>query len=325
MPSSIQTLSTAFALRSFATLISLAAVSFAFTLGAAPASAETHISWSWGRKMIRGSGNVVTLPVATAAFDQVSAQDGIRVVLRRGSVQKVSVKTDDNLQALVEAKVDGPRPLLRMKPNSTAHSESGVEVMFDYMSLNALALRDGARGDPDVAGGSTFRADARDGSSFIIAQASANEFELSMSDGASAAVTRATASAWQRYKVVDGAQLTVIDATSDRVVISVADGANMTLRMVNAKRIDVSVADGARLDVAGVAQQQNFSLTDGAEVNAVRLQGISAQVRAADGSSLKLGVVQSLNADMQDGSTVRYAGDPAVTMNTRDGSSVRKI
>lgn len=325
MPTTIQTRSTPFALRSFATLISLAAVSFAFTLGAAPASAETHITWSWGSKMIRGSGNVVTLPVATAAFDKVSAQDGIRVVLRRGTVQKVSVKTDDNLQALVEAKVDGSQLLLRMKANSSAHSKSGVEVMIDYTSLNALSVRDGARGDLDLASGSLFRADAKDGSSLIIAAASANEFELSVSDGASATVTKATSSASQRYKVVDGAQLTVTDASSDRVMISVADGANMTLHAVNAKSIDVSVADGARLDLAGVAQQQNFSLADGAEINAVRLQGTTARVRAADGSALKLGVVQSLSADMQDGSSVRYLGDPAVTMNARDGSSVRKI
>lgn len=325
MPTTIQTLCTPFAFRSFATLISLAAVSFAFTLGAAPASAETRISGSWGGKKISGSGNVVSLPVATSAFDKVSAQDGIHVVLRRGAVQKVVVKTDDNLQALVEARVDGSRLLLRMKPNSSVQTKNGVEVTIDYTSLTALAVSDGARGDLDAASGNTFRADAKDGSSLVIAEANANEFELSVSDGASALVTKASSATSQRYKVMDGAQLTVTGATSDRVMISVADGASMKLNMVNTKSIDVSVADGARLELAGLAQQQNFSLADGAEINAVRLQGTAARVRAVDGSALKLGVVQSLNADMQDGSSVRYSGDPAVTTNTRDGSSVRKI
>ena len=68
-----------------------------------------------------------------------------------------------------------------------------------------------------------------------------------------------------------------------------------------------------------------FLLSDGAEINALRLQGSSANVDAADGSALKLGTVQTLSAKSQDGSSVRYTGDPVVTINTGDGSSVRKI
>ena len=99
----------------------------------------------------------------------------------------------------------------------------------------------------------------------------------------------------------------------------------MSLRAVNTRRIDVAVSDGAHLELAGVAQQQNFLLSDGAEVNALRLHGSSTSVDAADGSALKLGTVQTLNAKSQDGSSVRYTGDPAATINTGDGSSVRKI
>ena len=312
--------------RSAATLTSLAAFTFAFTVGATPASAETHISWSWGSgKMILGSGNLVEQTFATTAFDQVAAQDGIRVVLRRGAAQKISVKADDNILPLVEAKVDGSRLLLRMQPKTSAQTKSGIVVTIDYTALNALTVSDGARGELDAASGNAFRAIAKDGSTLNITEANATDFNLSVSDGASASVTRATSTTSQRYKVVDGARLTVDQATGDRVVISVADGASMTLRSVNTKLIDVSVSDGASADLAGVAQQQNFSLADGAAVNALRLQGSSARVRAADGSALKLGVVQTLNSDMQDGSSVRYSGDPAVTMNTRDGSSVKKI
>ena len=202
---------------------------------------------------------------------------------------------------------------------------SGVEVMIDYTLLTSLALSDGAHGDLNAATGKTFRADAKDASSLMIADASAKDFELSVSDRASGWLTEATSSTSKRYKVMDGVQLTVIEATSNRDMISVANGGSMKLNTVNAKSIGVSVVDDARLDLAGVAQQQNFSLADGAEIDAGRLQGTTARVRAADGSSLKLGVVQTLNADMQDGSNVRYSGGPAVTMNTRDGSSVRKI
>ena len=326
MQTAIKSHSIPIAFRSAVTLVSLAAFTFAFTLGAAPVSAETHISWSWGSgKTVRGSGNVVEQAVAVGAFDNVVAQDGIRVVLRRGAVQKVLVKTDDNLLPLVEAKVDAGRLLLRMQPKISASTKSGVVVTIDYTTLNALNLGDGARGELDVASGSAFRADAHDGAALTIAEANATDFQLTVSDGASATVKKATSVTAQRYKVADGARLAVESASGDRLTISVADGASATLAAINVKSIDVSVSDGAHLDVAGVAQQQNFSLSDGAAVDALRLQGASARVRATDGSALKLGVVQTLSAEMADGSSVRYSGDPTVTAERRDGSSIRKI
>ena len=54
--------------------------------------------------------------VTVAAFDAVAVQNGIRVVLRRAAVQKILVKTDDNLQALVATKVESSRLLLGMLP-----------------------------------------------------------------------------------------------------------------------------------------------------------------------------------------------------------------
>ncbi len=326
MQTSSQSHSTPSAFRVAATLLSLAALTFAFTLGTTPASAETQISWSWGNgKTIRGSGNVVEQAVAIAAFDNIVVQDGIRVVLRRGAVQKVLVKTDDNLLAMVEAKVDGSRLLLRMQPKISMSTKSGVVVTIDYTALNALRLVDGARGELDAASGSTFRATVKDGASLTIAEANAQEFELSVSDGAKATVEKGASLTSQRYKVADGARLSVASASSDSVAISVADGASATINAINVKRIDASVSDGAHIDLAGVAKEQNFSLADGSSIDALRLQGASAHVRAVDGSALKLGVVQTLNAEMADGGSVRYAGDPTVTMNNREGGSIRKI
>ncbi len=235
------------------------------------------------------------------------------------------MKTDDNLQALVEAKVEGSRLLVRMLPKQSAQTKNGVRVTIDYSTLSALNVSDGARAELDVAGGASFRAAAKDGRTLTIAEAIAGDFDVVVSDAATGSIAKATSATSQRYKVVDGAQLTVNEASCDRVTVSVADGANMTLRAVNTKRIDVALSDGVHLELAGVAQQQNFSISDGAEVNALRLQGGSANVRAADGSAPKLGAVQTLSARTQDGSSIRYTGEPAATINPRDGSSVRKI
>ena len=87
--------------------------------------------------------------------------------------------------------------------------------------------------------------------------------------------------ATQRYRVVDGAKLTVDNASGERVSISVQDGARMTLRALDTKAIDVSVSDGARADIAGTSLQQTYALSGAATVDAQKLQGAAALVRAS--------------------------------------------
>lgn len=87
--------------------------------------------------------------------------------------------------------------------------------------------------------------------------------------------------ATQRYRVVDGAKLTVDNASGERVSILVQDGARMTLRVLGTKAIDVSVSDRARADIAGTSLQQTYTLSGAATVDAQKLQGAAAFMRAS--------------------------------------------
>ena len=286
--------------------------------------AETVISFNWG-KGIQGSGKSVEVQRAVPAFDSVSVQDGIRVVFRQSVEQKLTIKADDNIEPLVEARVDGTTLKLKMRPRSSFRTTHPVMVSLDYKQLNTLSLSDGAHGDLDVVKTATLMVSVNDGAQLRINEASVSAFDLSVKDGSSANIGKVLNAATQRYRVVDGAKLTVDNASGDRISISVQDGARMTLRALDTKAIDVSVADGARAEVAGTAQQQTYALSDAASIDAQRLQGATAQVRASDGSVLKLGLVQTLNADVQDGSSVRYTGDPAITKRLRDGATIKRI
>ena len=291
---------------------------------ASQARADTVISFNWG-KGIQGSGKSVEVQRAVPAFDSVSVQDGIRVVFRQSVEQKLTIKADDNIEPLVEARVDGTTLKLKMRPRSSFRTTHPVMVSLDYKQLNTLSLSDGAHGDLDVVKTATLMVSVNDGAQLRINEASVSAFDLSVKDGSSANIGKVLNAATQRYRVVDGAKLTVDNASGDRISISVQDGARMTLRALDTKAIDVSVADGARAEVAGTAQQQTYALSDAASIDAQRLQGATAQVRASDGSVLKLGLVQTLNADVQDGSSVRYTGDPAITKRLRDGATIKRI
>jgi hypothetical protein len=296
----------------------------AVVVSASKAHAETVISFNWG-KGIQGSGKIVEVQRAVPAFDGVSVQDGIRVVFRQSTEQKLTIKADDNIEPLVEVRVDGTTLKLKMRPRSSFRTTNPVVVNLDYTQLNTLSLSDGANGDLDVVKTAIFTVTVNDGARLRINEVNVNAFDLSVKDGSSATLGKVLNAATQRYRVVDGAKLMINNATGDRVSISVQDGARVTLLALDTKAIDLAVTDGARADIAGTAQLQTFALSDAANVDAQKLQGATAQVRASDGSVLKLGLVQTLNADIQDGSSVRYSGDPAITKRLRDGATLKRI
>lgn len=295
-----------------------------FASASAPAAAGDGISFLWGNATI-GSGKLVETQRTVPAFDSVAAADGIYLVLRRGAQQKLTITADDNIAPLVEATVVGSTLKLKMRPRISMRTSNRITINVDYTTLNALTINDGVQADLDAVSGSSFTAKVNDGSKLELSEVSVKDFDITVIDGSNVTISKLVSSAQQRYSVADGARLKVDSAKGERVSIKVQEGASMSLRALDTQALELSVADGGRADIAGIAQQQSFALADAASVDAQKLQGNVAQVRASDGSSLKLGAVKTLNADVQDGSSVRYAGDPAITQRISDGASLKRL
>lgn len=288
----------------------------------APASAQSGLSFSWGKSTV-GWGKVVEVQRSVAEFDGVVAAAGFHVVLRRRAEQRLTIRADDNIEPLVVAVVEGGTLKLSMRPNISIRTSSPITVNVDYKTLRTLSLSDGVYADIDMLKSATFKAAVRDDSKLQLAEANVNDFELSVKDGSSATVGKVMIKVSQHYKVYDGARLTIDSANGERVSLTVKDGASATVLALDTKALELSVADGARAEISGVAQQQSYALSDAATVNAAKLQGSAASVRASDGSSLKIGLVQALDADVQDGSRVSYTGDPVITKRLRDGATLK--
>jgi hypothetical protein len=246
-------------------------------------------------------------------------------VLRRAPVQKLMLSADDNIAPLVESRVEGSTLLLRVLPKKSMRTRSAIVFTIDYTRLESIALQDGARADVDAISNTAFRASASDGAQLTLAGVTANELTVSVSDGARANLVNVRAAALQRYSVTDGAALSVASANGSELALTVSDGARATLTGLEIKAIDVAVSDGARATLSGSALQQSFKLADAASVDSEKLQGASARLRASDGSTLTLGAVQTIDADVQDGSKLRYTGEPTLTQRLRDGASIKKI
>jgi hypothetical protein len=294
-------------------------------IAAIPAqAADSWMSIKWGKTIV-GSGKIAEVSRSVPAFTQLVAQEGMRVVLRQGAVQKVVVMADDNVEPLVETAVTGSTLKLRLRPNTSIKIRDAIVIVIDYTTLSSVAASDGVSVELDAAKGASFIATASDGSALRIAEVSATAFELTVKDGASATINRATTGASHRYKVSDAGNLTINSVVANQLNATVSDGAKMMLRGMDVKWFDVEVSDGASSSAEGTAQQQSVKVSDGASANVEKLEGQFARVRASDGGAVKIGKVQSLDVDARDGSVVRYSGEPILTQHVGDGAKLRKI
>jgi hypothetical protein len=290
-------------------------------IAAIPAqAADSWMSIKWGKTIV-GSGKIAEVSRSIPAFTQLVAEEGMRVVLRQGAVQKVVVTADDNVEPLVETAVTGSTLKLRLRPNTSIKIRDAIVITIDYTTLSSVAASDGVSVELDAAKGASFTATASDGSALRIAEVSATAFELTVNDGASATINRATTGASHRYKVSDAGNLTINSVVANQLNATVSDGAKMMLRGMDVKWFDVEVSDGAE----GAAQQQSIKVSDGASANIEKLEGQFARVRASDGGAVKIGKVQSLDVDVRDGSVVRYSGEPKLTQHVGDGAKLHKM
>lgn len=271
-----------------------------------------------------GSGNLATEPRTVVAFDSVEVKDGIRLNLRKGSEQKVTVSADDNVLPLVEVNVKGSSLVLRMKANTNIRTKDPIIVNVDYLTLEKLTVRDGASVDADALAATNFALQVKDGSSLRAVGLSAAKLDVSVSDGASAKLASARGGDSQSFKVSDGATLAIDAVGGGAAIAKASDGATLSMQSIDLRAIDVTVADGASANLSGAATQQVFTVSDGASVNARQLQGESARGKVKDGATLRAGALKSIDVEVDESATVRYDGDPLVTIRSTEKMNVKK-
>jgi Putative auto-transporter adhesin, head GIN domain len=285
--------------------------------------AEFRISFS-SKNQVVGSGKVVDVARNVAAFDRIEVSDGIRATLKRGNEARLTVSADDNIEPLVETVVNNGTLVLRMKPNVSLRTKNRMSVAVIYTKLEKIVASDGSAVDADALTAASFVVQVNDGASLKAESVSASVLDVNVADGASVKFTSARGSDTQNFRVSDGARLTVDAVSGGGTLAKVSDGAKIILRGLNVKALETSVTDGASAELSGVAQQQNFSASDGASINARELNGEAARVRAVDGGSLKAGALKTLDVEADESASVRYAGEPTVTLRSREKLNVRK-
>lgn len=95
-----------------------------------------------GKGRIKGSGVMVDKARAlTAPFTKLRVDGPMDVRLAQGTADAVKVSADDNIEPLIETKVEGDTLILRIQPNAAYSTRRSPVVQVDAKSLQQLQIR----------------------------------------------------------------------------------------------------------------------------------------------------------------------------------------
>jgi len=126
----------------------LAAAVLAAALAAAPLAASAH----WG---VAGSGKKVTQQRQPGAFEAVRLEGSLDVRVKVGPAAAVAVTIDDNLQPLVETRLDGTTLVISTTDSMSYRGEGRVDVSTPALRGFTIegsgdVVIDGGQGDLDL-------------------------------------------------------------------------------------------------------------------------------------------------------------------------------
>lgn len=110
----------------------------------------TAMAWPFGGEQIEGSGSVTRQARKVDSFNGIALGLPGRLELRSGSVDSVTVETDDNLQALVETRVEDGMLRIRPARRNLDLRTRNLKIVVTARQIERLSLGGSGTIDADV-------------------------------------------------------------------------------------------------------------------------------------------------------------------------------
>lgn len=230
-----------------------------------------------------GSGVIEQRRFNESGFDSLVIEDGFRATVLSGREFSVQVFADDNFIDDVEVEREGDTLHVEFDRDHARDATLEVEITMPRLS----------------------RARLEDGSSLLaLEMALAPTFTLELEDGSSA-----------RVAGMPGERL-------DEVQMSARDGSSLEARFAS-ERTSVRARDGSRIALDGRGRALKVTGQDGSDVDTAGFLVEHLLIELLDGSYASASVSGSVEGELRGGSLLELAGDPQMTVDSRDGSSAQ--
>lgn len=103
-------------------------------------AAAGPLSWLSGGERVQGSGKIVKQNRDVSHFNALSVGVGSDVEIRLGNTEGVIVETDDNLQPLIETKVEDGTLRIRLAKNNLRIDSRNTKIIVMARTLDKLSI-----------------------------------------------------------------------------------------------------------------------------------------------------------------------------------------
>lgn len=175
-----------------------------------------------------GNGAVVTETREVGAFRKVSVESGLNALITTGS-RAVTVKTDQNLQALVETVVVGEVLFVRVKQGTTITNSGALEASITNDVIEGLSASGAARVTSAATATTDFGVDASGASNVTVAGVSASSISVSASGASHVTMSGSATSASLSASGASGLDFKAVPLTSATIDLSGASSLRATV------------------------------------------------------------------------------------------------
>ena len=226
---------------------------FALGLVAAAVFSGSAQAWSWSinSERVNGNGDIATEARATGAFDAVSLTGGFNVVIRQGPANKVEVKADRNLLAVIETRVvegsKGRTLEISPKKGVNVHSSTNPSFIIEMPDLRGVSVA--GSGTVKVEAMKTGGVEAAIAGSGDIRFANLDAERLAMKVSGSGDIVAAGRCGNASVSIAGSGDVKAAELVAEEVKVSIAGSGDA---QVNATRkLSVSIAGSGDVKYAG--------------------------------------------------------------------------
>ena len=138
------------------------------------------MAWPFGSEQVEGNGNVTRQARKVESFNGIALGLPGRLELRSGSVDSVTVETDDNLQALVETRVEDGMLRIRPAKRNLNLRTRNLKIVVTARQIERLSLGGSGTIDADVLRGKRLNLDVGGSGKIQIARLEAETVSASV-------------------------------------------------------------------------------------------------------------------------------------------------
>lgn len=214
-----------------------------------------------GLAFVSGDGRLESQEREVGAFRGVSVHSGLNALVTTGS-RSVTVRTDANLQSLVETAVEGEVLQVRLKPGVTITHASALEVVVTNDVIEQVSASGGSHVTAGATPVASFPVDASGGSHVTVSGISATSLNATASGGSHLTVSGAATEA-----AVVGSGGSILDLRA--VPLSTANvdlSGGSSLRATISSRVSGSLSGGSTATITGQPNHDTLSLSGGSAI-----------------------------------------------------------